>query len=343
MAMELERFTAAVEIGRLNTAYAQSRLLHSAVEVGLFEFLAGGPATAAEVQDRLALHPRLLRDFLDGLTALDLLVRDGERYRNSPGTEQTLLPGSPYPLASTVLAASAKHYSMWGRLTEALRDGEPKAAGAVGQGAFLKLYQDPEAARRFLAHMDSAHTTVGAQLAHALDWTRYMSFIDVGGARGSVAAEVVDVHPHLRGGVFELPAVEPLFDEHMAHLKTSDRIFFHGGDFFRDPVPETDVVVLGHVLHDWSPEERVTLLKRVYPAVRPGGALVIYDQMLDHEQPDLFSILGSLNVALVTGGSEYTVAECREWVTQAGFRVQSTERIRTAGNDLVLVAEKPRS
>ncbi|WP_328304448.1 acetylserotonin O-methyltransferase (plasmid) [Streptomyces sp. NBC_00435] len=340
MATEQERFANAVEIGRLNTAYAQSKLLHSAVEVGVFELLAEGPASLKEIEERLELHPRLLRDFCDGLVALGLLEREDGTYRNSAKTEQVLLKDSPLYLGSAVLTASSRHLPMWGKLTEALRDGLPKAAGAAGPDVFLKLYENKDAARKFLAHMDSAHATVGPQLAQALDWSRYSSFIDVGGARGNVAAAIAQAHPHLTGGVFELPAVEPLFDEHVERLGLANRVFFHSGDFFEKPMPQTDVVILGHVLHDWALEERRTLLKRAFEAVRPGGALVIYDQMLDEEDPNLFSVLGSLNVALVTPGSEYTVAECRELVAEVGFQVVSAERILTTGSDLVLVAEK---
>jgi hypothetical protein len=230
---------------------------------------------------------------------------------------------------------------MWGRLTEALRDGEPKAEGAGGPDAFARLYQNPEAARRFLAHMDSAHSLVGPQLAEAVDWRRYRTFVDVGGARGHIAAAVLTAHPHLHGGVFELPPVKPLFDEHMAEAGLTERVTFHAGDFFRDPLPSADVLVFGHVLHDWEEPERRTLLDKAYQALPSGGAVVVYDQMLDDEEPELPAVLGSLQVALVTGGSEYPVADCRQWLEKAGFTVETGRRIRTIGGDYVLVGVKP--
>lgn len=329
-----------IELGRLNTAYTRAKILHSAVEVGLFELLAESPADETGIAERLGLSPRLLPDFLRALVALGLLERTDDGYVNA-ARASVLVPGTPYYLGASARAASARHYAMWGRLTEALRDGEPKAEQAAGPGAFERLYQNPEAARRFLAHMDSAHALVGPQLAEAVPWSRYGSFVDVGGARGHIAAALAAAHPHLAGGVFELPAVEPLFHEHMAELGMGHRIAFHAGDFFTDPLPAADVLVLGHVLHDWEPEQRQFLLTRAYEALAPGGAVVVYDQMLDDAEPDLASILGSLNVALVTGGSEYLVQDCRTWMEKAGFRVESGRRLRTIGSDYVLVAVKP--
>ncbi len=341
MDTELKPYDDVIALGRLNTAYAQSKILHSAVEVGLFELLAEAPAEVESIAERLGLHPQLLPDFLRALVALGLLERTGDTYANSPKAAAILVPGVPFYLGASARTASARHYAMWGRLTEALKDGQPKAEHVGGPGAFERLYQNHDAARRFLAHMDSAHALVGPQLAEAVDWSRYATFIDVGGARGHIAAAVASAHPHLTGGVFELPAVEPLFHEHMEELGLADRITFHTGDFFAAPLPAADVLIFGHVLHDWDPEQRQFLLQSAYDSLASGGAVVVYDQMLDDADPDLFAILGSLNVALVTGGSEYPVADCRGWLEKAGFRVESGRRIRTIGSDYILVAVKP--
>lgn len=341
MGTDAAPYAETITIGRLNTAYAQSKVLHSAVEIGLFELLAEGPAGAGTIAERLDLHPRLLPDFLRALVALGLVEDTPDGYRNSAQTTACLVPGHAYYLGASVRTAAARHYTMWGKLTEALRDGESKADKGPGAGSFERLYQNQEAARRFLAHMDSAHSLVGPQLAEVVDWSRYRSFVDVGGARGHIAAAVLGVHPHLHGGVFELPPVEPLFDEHMAEAGLTERVTFHGGDFFADPLPAADVLVFGHVLHDWEPEQRQTLLEKAFEALNPGGAVVVYDQMLDDAEPELPAILGSLQVALVTGGSEYPVADCRQSLEKAGFTVEHGTRIRTIGSDYVLVAVKP--
>ena len=84
------------------------------------------------------------------------------------------------------------------------------------------------------------------------------------------------------------------------------------------------------------------VLNRAYEAVPAGGAVLVYDQMLDDAEPDLHSALAGLNVALMTsGGSEYTIDDCRGWFEKAGFRIAGGRRLYTVGNDYVLVAEKP--
>ncbi|KPI11984.1 Acetylserotonin O-methyltransferase [Actinobacteria bacterium OK074] len=340
MTMSPQQAKAAVTIGRLSMAYRQARVIHSAVELGVFELLAQGPADESEIVARLGLHPRLARDFLSALVALDLLERADGRYRTSGLAQDALVPGSPVYLGDTILATGTRHYQAWERLSEALRDGRATSREHTGADTFARLYDEPDRARGFLAHMDSAHAPIGPQLAEFVDWSLYKTFTDIGGARGTVAADIALRHPHLRGGVLELPAIEPLFEENMRRLGTADRIDFHGGDFFTDPLPPTDVMILGHVLHDWAPADRRRLLARVHDALPPGGVLVVYDQMLDPEEPELNTVLGSLQVGLFTGGSEYTVNECRAWTAEAGLRYSAGRRLTSIGNDFVLIATK---
>ncbi|HEX6871397.1 MAG TPA: methyltransferase, partial [Micromonosporaceae bacterium] len=151
-------------------------------------------------------------------------------------------------------------------------------------------------------------------------WRDYTSVVDVGGARGNLIASVARAHPHLTATVFDLPQVQPFFDEHMATLGLTGRIGFHPGSFFTDPLPNADVLVIGHVLHDWSPEQRQDLVRSAYRSVRDGGVLVVYDPMLDEDRPSALNLVISLDMLLTTaGGAEYRPSECRQWMVDAGF------------------------
>jgi O-methyltransferase len=153
--------------------------------------------------------------------------------------------------------------------------------------------------------MDAITQVLGPELVKALDWSGHSSVLDVGGCRGNIVGQVVKAHPELAGHVFDLPQIEPLFTEHVAGMGLTGAIRFHGGDFFRDPLPKADLVILGHVLHDWDREQRTFLFQKALEAVNSGGALLVYDRMLD-DKPDHFrNSLGSLTMLLVTeGGAE---------------------------------------
>ncbi|MGK5550299.1 methyltransferase [Actinomadura kijaniata] len=333
---------AARAIVRLNTVYFHAKALQSAVELGLFELLAEGPADVEEIRARLDIKHRRVRDFLDALVGLELLERDGRKYRNAPAAAEYLVPGQPAYLGGTVAQHSRMHYHAWARLTEALRDGRAKSAvAAQGAMAYEKHYEDLERARQVMTHMDAHNGFTADELARRLDWSAYSSFVDVGGARGNVAARIVRAHPHLTGGVFELAGVRPLFDELMERLGTADRVRFHGGDFRTDELPEADVLIFGHVLPDWPEPERARLLERAYRAVRTGGRVVLYDQMVDASETDPAVLLQRINHTMMRDDSGgYTLEEARVYLERAGFRFDRVIATDTLTREFVAVGVK---
>ncbi|QMU78147.1 helix-turn-helix domain-containing protein [Streptacidiphilus sp. PB12-B1b] len=306
----------AAGILRLGNLFCDAKALLTAVRLDLFSALADEPAAPEELRERLGLHGRGLSDFLALLAALGLLRRDPDgRYRNADGAGRYLVPGRPGAVAGFLRGADLNLYPVYGRLTEALRTGRPQA-----DGDFTGMLDDPVALGHFVRMMDGLTQGLGPQLIAALEGRPYRSLLDLGGCRGHLLGQLLAARPELRGSVFDLPQMEPFFDEYLAGLGLADRAAFHPGDFFRDPLPETDVLVLGHILHDWDQEQRRQLLDKAYAAVNPGGTVLIYDRMLGEARDDIENLVASLNMLLVTeGGAEYTVSEIEAQATAAGF------------------------
>ncbi|WP_232376684.1 acetylserotonin O-methyltransferase [Amycolatopsis aidingensis] len=323
------------ELMRLAQGYWAAKTFLSAAELELFTVLAEQPATEPELRDRLGLHPRATQDFLDALVGLGVLDKDGDRYRNSAAAQTYLDKNSPRYIGGFCKLLNF-HFQMWGGLTDLLRTGESQMRGGYD---FDKLYEAPERVRAFLEAMDGASSAVGPALAEAFDWSSYKSFVDVGGARGNAAAGIARAHPHLHGGCYDLAPVEPFFDEHMARLGLSEQVTFYPGDFFTDPLPETDVVIFGHVLHDWDDERRMTLLRKAFDALPAGGCVLVYDALVDHAASYPTSLLTSLNMRLLTpGGSEYTAERAYSWLTAAGFTDLTTSPL--VGPDKLICGHK---
>lgn len=328
----------AFAIIQLGTGYTRAKLVQSAVEIGLFGLLAKAPATEVEIRTALGIHPRIARDFLDAVVAIGLLLRDGEHYRNSVGAQRFLVPDEPEYVGGFLQLATVL-YDAWSQLTATLRRGGPPPEYRP-EDLYGDEPKNPEFFAKYVEGMDSANKNVAPELASRIDWARAGSFVDVGGCRGNVAAALVRAHPHLSGTVFDVVPTEPYFHEHMARLGTAGQVRFHVGDFFRDPLPPADVLIFGHVLHDWAAEDRRMLLGKAFDALPPGGSVVVYDRMIDDERTNLPNLLLSLNMIIGTpGGSEYTVGECHRWLGEAGFRVASTETLPT--RDVLVVAGKP--
>ncbi|GLW06783.1 O-methyltransferase [Microtetraspora sp. NBRC 13810] len=301
---------------QLGNAFAQAQAVLTAVELDLFTALDAGPATGQDVAARLGLHGRGLRDLLRLLAALGLLEEEDGRFANAPGAARHLVGGRPGYVGGALLGAKANLYHLWDGLAETLRSGRPRSAA----DGFAAMLADGRELRRYVRMMEGSLEPLVPGLLKAIDWAGRRSVLDVGGGRGALAGRLVAAHPGLAGHVFDLPEMEPLFGEHMAELGLTGAVRFHAGDFFRDELPRADVLVLGHILHNWPPERRGDLMGAAFRAVNPGGLLLVHDRMLDDGRPGVDNLLASLIMALVTeGGSEYPVAELAGLARDAGF------------------------
>jgi SAM-dependent methyltransferase len=329
-------------IMELGFAFWGSKTLLSAIELGLFTTLAeSGPLDAESLRERVGLHERSATDFFDALVALGMLERDDSGYANTAATGFFLDRAKPSYIGGILEMSNARLWPFWGSLTEGLRTGEPQnEAKAGGEDFFGALYADPDRLAQFARAMSAISTGAAMAMAAKFPWKDHSSVIDIGCAEGAVPVFLAQAHDHLTGGGFDLPALEPIFDANVAQFGLGDRLRFTGGDFFADPLPQADVLVMGHILHDWDLEQKRVLLKKAYDALPDGGALIVYEALIDDDRREnAFGLLMSLNMLIETpGGFDYTGADCQGWMKDAGFRETYVEHL--VGPDSMVVGTK---
>lgn len=330
------------QIMQVGLGFWASKALLSAVEMELFTELARHPGRLDEVQGRLGLHPRAARDFLDALVALGFLERHDGVYCNTPATERFLDKRKPSYVGGILEMANHRLFPAWEGLTEGLRTGKPQneLKGVGDESLFTALYADPARLKEFLKAMTGVSRTANLAIAEKFPWSRHKSFVDVGTAQGDLAVQVALAHPHLAGIGFDLAEVGPIFEEYAAQQGVGTRLRFAPGDFFADPFPAADVVMMGHILHDWNLDEKRTLLRKAFDAVPKGGAVVIYEALIDDERrQNAFGLLMSLNMLIETqGGFDYTGADCMGWMREVGFSETYVEHL--VGPDSMAVGIK---
>ncbi|MCC6730723.1 MAG: methyltransferase [Chthonomonadales bacterium] len=320
---------------RIGFGFAASKTLLSAVELGVFTELAARPGTLDDLTSRLGLHPRGAADFLDALVALRLLEREDGVYRNGPEAAFYLDRARPSYAGGVFEMMNARLFTAWSRLTDALRTGKPQSEEAESADLFAAMYADPDRLRTFLQGMTGVSMAPSRALADRFPWERYESFADIGCAQGGATAQIALRNEHLRGTGFDLPAVAPVFEEYVECAGLADRLRFQAGDMFAEDLPAADVLVFGHILHDWDLSARRTLLRKAHAAVPNGGAVIVYEALIDDERGAPTGLLASLNMLVVThGGSGFTGAECLRWTRDAGFREAYVEPL---GGDHAMV------
>ncbi|MDB5295405.1 MAG: tcmO [Phycisphaerales bacterium] len=307
---------------QLGLGFWGSKVLLTAVELGVFTALAEGPADAEQLRRRLGVHARSAADFFDALVALGMLGRTDGRYANTQETDRFLDRAKPSYVGGILEMANHRLYGHWGHLTEAVRTGESQNEAKGGENTFESLYADPARLKLFLGAMTGMSLPSARAIAAKFPFARVKSVADVGCAQGALPVTLALAHPHLSAVGYDLPGVKPVFEEYAAGFDLGGRVAFRPGDFMKEPLPAADVLVMGHILHDWDLPTKQMLLSKAYDALPAGGALIVYESLIDDDRrTNAFGLLMSLNMLIETpGGFDYTGADCVGWMREAGFK-----------------------
>jgi hypothetical protein len=213
-------------------------------------------------------------------------------------------------------------------------------ARSGGESPFVALYADPARLRGFLKAMTGISHGANMTIARQFPFTNYKSAVDVGTAQGDLISQVALANPHIEGIGFDLPEVAPIFEDYVAENGLSSRVRFQPGSFFDVPIPSADVVMMGHILHDWDLPTKRMLIRKAYEALPSGGAFVVYESIIDDDRrKNAFGLLASLNMLIETpGGFDYTGADCIGWMQEAGFHSMHVEHL--VGPDSMVVGIK---
>jgi ubiquinone/menaquinone biosynthesis C-methylase UbiE len=326
------------------SGYAVSQTFFTACRLGLFEQLSKGPATAEDLSQRLSIHPNGCRRLLVALAHLGLVEREDGLYQNSE-LGNFCTSKSPVPL-EPISMMGEPFYRMFEYLPDALREFSPRWQQALGTAAnevFAALYEDPARLRRFAQMMNAFSIPQGQEIAEHFDFTPYQCVMDVAGGPGGIAIQIGLRYPHLRGIVMDMAPVCEVAKEHIQSSGLADRFTTAAADLFTGPYPRgADVMVLGHILHDWSDESCHKILRNCIEVLPSPGVLLVSESVLNDDfSGTTHALMKDLTmlVACESGARERSKAEYRSLLEEAGFR--DVEVIRLEAPRDLIVARKP--
>jgi len=312
------------QVFQMMTGFAATQVLLATDELGIFEALTNGPATAGELAGKLAINADTLERLLVAAGTFGLLVKEGNRFGLSAMAEQHLVKSSPAYMGGLFQHIRHDLYPLWGHLAATVREGGPawrRIPGMDPAGPFESIYKTPEGVRSFMDAMFTMTYPAACEFAQRFDFSLFRHIVDVGGASGAFFAAVLPNFPGVRGTIFDLPPVRECAVECMEKFGLGDRVDFQAGDFFKDALPQdVDMVVLGYILHDWDTERGTELLKKIHAALKPGGAVFLAEGLFNEDKtgPAALGFM-DLNMLVATTGRERTGAEYEQWLREAGF------------------------
>ncbi len=326
------------------TGYCAAQAFLAACKLGLFEELSQRAATAEDLAGRANIHPVGCRRLLVALAKLGLVERDGELYRNS---ELGQYCSSKSAVNFEALSGFGNpFYHMFEYLPDAVREYSPRWQQALGtskEDVFGALYEDPVRLRQFAQFMNALSIPQGQQIAERFDFTPYRCVMDVAGGPGGQAVQIGLRHTHLRGIITDMAPVCEIAKEYIEASGLSGRFTAVPADLFEGAYPKgADVILLGHILHDWSDDKCRKILGNCREALPPEGALLISETVLGPDfSGSTFALMKDLAmmVACESEARERSEAEYRSLLDETGFEIAEVIRL-DAPRDFMVARKK---
>jgi hypothetical protein len=310
------------------TGFCVTQIAGAVATYSIADHLAEGPATAEQLADLEGIDPVAAFRLLRACASLGIVTFDGQAFCATPllGTLRREVPGSLHHLA--IAWSGPGHWLSWSRFLDAVRTGHSQTVPALGATLWDYYAQKPEEGATFTQAMHGFTAGIAQEVARVIDTSTAKLAVDIGGASGTLVHSLMMANSQLHGIILDLPAVVPSATAAAAALGLTDRSTVLAGDFFVH-VPEADLYLLKHILHDWNDGEAVRILERCRKVMRPGGRVIVIEMHFGEIGEPGLPPLMDLNMMVMLTGRERTLTEYYALLKAAGLRPSKSTPIRS--------------
>ena len=315
------------------TGYWVSQLVFVAAKLGIAEQLARGPRTPEALAKKVGADAGALRRVLRALASIGIFAETARGTFKLTPLAATLREDAPSSLKNfALMIVEGYNWSAWQELLDGVKTGLLPFPRVHGQPIFDYLRDHPEDDRIFSASMASISGPENAAVARALDFGRFRTLVDVGGAHGHLLATILGRHRRLRGILYDQPQVvaNAPASRFITAKAVAGRISVEGGNFFNAVPQGADAYIMKYIMHDWTDDQCARILGHCRRAMAPGGRVLVVEHVIrPGNAPDWGKML-DINMLVLTGGRERTKDEFAALFARAGLRLRRVHKTEAA-------------
>jgi len=307
---------------QLMSGFWVSRCIYIAAKLGIADLLNEGSKPADELATTTGAHAPSLFRVLRALASVGILTQNQDnRFSNTPVSEtlRSDIQGSLRAFAMTELGE--EHYPAWGELLYSVRTGAIAFDHAFGMPVWEFFAKNDENAKIFNDAMSGMTAQANEAIHAAYSFAGINKIVDVGGGHGGLITSILKRNPTMRGILFDSPQVIEGAKTRIAESGVADRCKLIGGDFFQSVPSGGDAIILKWIIHDWTDEQSIAILKNCQQALPETGKLILVEAVVPPGSDFHFSKFMDLNMLVMTGGRERTATEFRKLYEDSGFRL----------------------
>ncbi len=304
------------DLMQIVNGFQASRILHSAVELGVFEAIKGNSIEAVELSELCGTNINTTEILLNALVSMELLSKEENRYSNNESSKRFLLKGSESYIGD-IIQFTGDDWKSWEKLTLTIREGTPQ------EKPYMEKRHESEW-EYFIRGMHNFALSRGdaAITAELIDLSKATRLLDVACGPGTYSYELCKKYPDIKALLFDLPETITIAKKISMEYSLGERLEFVEGDYKTDNFPESiDCALLFNMVHQETSEENIKLFEKISKSLNKDGVLLIKDHILNEGKTAPYDgSTFSVQMQLMTGGRCYSGNEIKSWLSDVGFR-----------------------
>jgi hypothetical protein len=328
------------QLMQLATGYIVSSALYTVTKLGIPDLLKNGAKSAQELAGACRGNEDAIYRVLRALATVGVVTESSPRSFELTAMGEYLRSDRDDSFRDMVLwMADRFHFQTYPEMLHSVKTGETVVEKIFGESCFEHLEKDKETGEVFNAAMTmfSKMLTPAVLEAYDFSWLKGKNLVDIGGGHGHLLTAILKRHPEVHGVIFDLDHVVAGATKNIGEQGLAGRCQACGGSFFEN-VPAADGHIMKHIIHDWSDEKALTILKNCHRAGRSSAKVILVEAVLTPGNEPSFAKWLDLEMLLLPGGRERTEEEFARLFEKAGFKLARV--VRTKSPVCVLEAER---
>jgi hypothetical protein len=300
-----------------------SSAISAAAHFGIADHLESGPKSPKELAALTGTEERPLYRLLRANASVGVFTElDDGRFAQTPLSEPLRSHAQPCVRHMAMMLTDDWHIRFWEQLPWCVETGKPASYKLNGMPMFDWMAQHPEKTVNFNQAMTNMSSGDAAAVVQSYDFSRFEHIVDVAGGHGTLLAAILDQAPKLRGTLAEMPHVIEGARKAGILDRLANRSTLQVVNILESVPAGADAYIMKHVIHDWYDPECVKILSNCRKGIRPGGRLLVVDQVVPGRNEPSFSKIVDLEMLVLPGGMERTEQEFRGLFAASGFRLE---------------------
>jgi hypothetical protein len=316
----------------LAAGYITARLIYVVAKLGIADLVAERPFTANELAKRVGADPDVLHSVLRTLAGQGVFHEDAHGGFTLTSLSHALRSDASDSIRDYVILMHEGPYRAWSECLHTVMSGQPAFEKEFGESQYSYMANNSEAAAQFHAAMAAAQRIDDPALVEAYNFSQTSQVVDLGGGNGSLLSAILTRNNHLTGVLFEQESAIQAAKSGLGG--PLPRCKFVVGDFFKSIVPGANLYLLKRVLHNYSDERVVTILRNCCEAFTANARVLIIEAVIGPANEPSWGMMQDMVMRFIVGGKERTEEEYEALLERAGLR---KTRTLSTPSDLMII------